>query len=326
MNIRFIFKLSKSILALLLLFSFIKPVVINAEDRLKVGILQYVEHEALDAARQGFEDRLNESSLADQIEIDVQNANGDQSNLQSISEKLVRDNDILFAIATPAAQALAIAEQTKPIFFAAVTDPVEAGLVDSNEKPGRNLSGTSDQAPIEDQVALLRAGFPEIKTVGMIYNASEVNSQIQAERAQELLGAEGIQVEVETVVSTNDIAQALNSLLNKVDAMFMVTDNTIDSAISLVGDMAKEKNIPTIGSSSSVVEANGLATVSNSYYDYGVQTADMLIRMLEENLSISEIPVEFGKDYKVIINDEFAEAIGVDGQALRESYEALDKE
>lgn len=326
MNIRFIFKLSKSILALLLLFSFIKPVVINAEDRVKVGILQYVEHEALDAARQGFEDRLNETSLADQIEIDVQNANGDQSNLQSISEKLVRDNDILFAIATPAAQALAIAEQTKPIFFAAVTDPVEAGLVDSNEKPGRNLSGTSDQAPIEDQVALLRAGFPEIKTVGMIYNASEVNSQIQAERAQELLDAEGIQVEVETVVSTNDIAQALNSLLNKVDAMFMVTDNTIDSAISLVGDMAKEKNIPTIGSSSSVVEANGLATVSNSYYDYGVQTADMLIRMLEENLSISEISVEFGKDYKVIINDEFAEAIGVDGQALRESYEALDKE
>lgn len=326
MNIRFIFKLSKSILALLLLFSFINPTGIHAEDRVKVGILQYVEHEALDAARQGFEDRLNESSLAEQIEIDVQNANGDQSNLQSISEKLVRDNDILYAIATPAAQALAIAEQTKPIFFAAVTDPVEAGLVDSNEKPGRNLSGTSDQAPIEDQVALLRAGFPEAKTVGMIYNASEVNSQIQAERAQELLNAEGIQVEVETVVSTNDIAQALNALLNKVDAMFMVTDNTIDSAISLVGDMAKEKNIPTIGSSNSVVEANGLATVSNSYYDYGVQTADMLIRMLEENLSISEMPVEFGKDYQVIINDEFAESIGVDAQALRESYEALDKE
>lgn len=326
MKTRFLRTLSQWLFMGLAFLCLVQPVAVQAQDVIKVGILQYVEHEALDAAREGFIDRLEESDYADRIEIDVQNANGDQSNLQSISEKLVRENDILYAIATPAAQALAIAEESKPIFFAAVTDAEEAGLVDSNEKPGRNISGTSDQAPVEDQVALLRAGFPEAETVGLIYNASEVNSQIQAEQAIELLEAEGLQVEVATVVSTNDIAQALNSLLNKVDAMFMVTDNTIDSAISLVGDMAKEKNIPTIGSSSTVVEANGLATVSNSYYDYGVQTADMLIRMLDEDLSISDMPVEFGQNYQVIINEDFAEAIGVDAQALRQSFEALEKE
>lgn len=291
---------------------------VNAqEEPIKIGILQYVEHEALDAAREGFIQRLEESEYGDRIEFDVQNASGNQTTLQSISEKIARDNDILYAIATPAAISLASLEQEKPIFIAAVTDPIEAGLAESMEEPGRNVTGTSDMQPLDEQVDLLVENFPEAKKIGLIYNSSEVNSQIQANQAIELLEERGLETVEATVVSTNDIAQALNSIITEVDAMFMVTDNTIDSAITLVGDIAKENNVPTIGSSDAVVEQNGLATISNSYTDYGTQTADMVIRMLDEGLTPAEMPIELGKDFEIVVNAEFAEAIGIDPESIK---------
>lgn len=287
------------------------------EETIKIGILQYVEHEALDAAREGFIERLEESDYADRIEFDVQNASGNQTTLQSISEKIARDNDILYAIATPAAISLASLEQEKPIFIAAVTDPVEAGLADSLEEPGRNVTGTSDMQPLEEQVDLLVNNFPDAENIGLIYNSSEVNSQIQADQAKELLEARGLNTVEATVVSTNDISQALNSIITEVDAMFMVTDNTIDSAITLVGDIAKENNVPTIGSSDAVVMQNGLATISNSYHDYGTQTADMVIRMLDEGLTPAEMEIELGKDFEIVVNEDFAEAIGIDPESIQ---------
>ncbi|MBZ6527145.1 ABC transporter substrate-binding protein [Aerococcaceae bacterium DSM 111021] len=282
------------------------------EEPIKIGVVQYVEHEALDAVLKGFQETLDNSDYAGRIEWDINNASGDQASLQSLSEKVARDNDILFAIATPAAQTLASVEQEKPIFIAAVTDPVEAGLAESLVAPGGNITGTSDMAPIEEQVDLLVRNFPDVETVGLIYNSSEVNSQVQAAVAVELLEAQGLKTEVQTVISTNDIAQVMNSVVGNVDAMFMVTDNTIDSAISLVGDIAKDAGIPTIGSSDSVVRTNGLATLSNSYEDYGIQTAEMVIRMLDEDLNPGEMEIELGKDFQIVVNEDFAEAIGVD--------------
>lgn len=286
------------------------------EEPIKIGVVQYVEHEALDAVLKGFQETLDNSDYADRIEWDINNASGDQASLQSLSEKVARDNDILFAIATPAAQTLASVEQEKPIFIAAVTDPVEAGLAESIEVPGGNITGTSDMAPIEEQVDLLVRNFPDVETVGLIYNSSEVNSQVQAAVAVELLEAQGLETEVQTVISTNDIAQVMNSVVGNVDAMFMVTDNTIDSAISLVGDIAKDAGIPTIGSSDSVVRTNGLATLSNSYEDYGIQTAEMVIRMLDEELNPGEMEIELGKDFQIVVNEDFAEAIGVDPSSI----------
>lgn len=286
------------------------------EETINIGVVQYVEHEALDAVLKGFQETLDNSAYGDRIEWDINNASGDQSSLQSLSEKVARDNDILFAIATPAAQTLAAVEQEKPIFIAAVTDPVEAGLADSIEAPGGNITGTSDMAPIEEQVDLLIRNFPDVETVGLIYNSSEVNSQVQAGVAVELLEEQGLATDVQTVISTNDISQVMNALVGNVDAMFMVTDNTIDSAITLVGDIAKEAGIPTIGSSDSVVRTNGLATLSNSYEDYGVQTAEMVIRMLDEDLNPGEMEIEFGKDFQIIVNEDFAEAIGVDPSTI----------
>lgn len=290
----------------------------HAQDpTIKIGVLQTVEHEALDAVLKGFQDTLADSSLKDRIEIEVQNASGDMANLQSMAEKLSRNSDILFAIATPAAQALATVEQEKPILIAAVTDPVEAGLADSIEKPGRNVTGTSDLAPINEQVDLLTRNFPDAKRVGIIYNSSEVNSVVLAELATQALNDRDIQVEVGTVTSSNDIAQVMGSLVKKVDAMFMVTDNTIDSAITLVGDLAKEAKIPTIGSSDSVVRANGLATLSNAYEDYGVQTAQMLIRMVEEDLKPADMPIEYADKLQLVVNEAFAEALGIDPASIK---------
>ena len=313
-------KIIKAVAVLTVLLSSFAGIQLTAsaqEETIKIGILQYVEHEALDAAREGFIERLEESEYGDRIEFDVQNASGNQTTLQSISEKIARDNDILYAIATPAAISLASLEQEKPIFIAAVTDPIEAGLAESMEEPGRNVTGTSDMQPLDEQVDLLVENFPEAKKIGLIYNSSEVNSQIQANQAIELLEERGLETVEATVVSTNDIAQALNSIITEVDAMFMVTDNTIDSAITLVGDIAKENNVPTIGSSDAVVEQNGLATISNSYTDYGTQTADMVIRMLDEGLTPAEMPIELGKDFEIVVNAEFAEAIGIDPESIK---------
>lgn len=282
------------------------------EEPIKIGVVQYVEHEALDAVLKGFQETLDNSEYGDRIEWDINNASGVQGSLQSLSEKVARDNDILLAIATPAAQTLAAVEQTKPIFIAAVTDPVDAGLAESLDLPGKNVTGTSDMAPIEEQVDLLVRNFPDAKKIGIIYNSSEVNSLVQAEAAIKELEARGLETEVQTVISTNDIAQVMGALVKNVDAMFMVTDNTIDSAISLVGDIAKDAGIPTIGSSDSVVRTNGLATLSNSYEDYGIQTAEMVIRMLDEDLNPAEMPIELGKDFQIVVNEDFAEAIGVD--------------
>ena len=281
---------------------------------IKIGVLQHVEHEALNDAQQGFFDRMNEE-YGDRIEWDIQNASGNMASLQSIAEKLARESDVLYAIATPAAQALAAVETEKPIFFSA---PLQAGLVDTMEEPGRNLTGTTNLGPIEDHVELLIKNFPDAKNIGILYNSSEVNAQHQVDLAVEAMEARDLTPVLGTITSTNDIQQILSSLIEEIDVLLMVTDNTVDSSIALVGDMAKAAGIPTVGSSDSVVKANGLMTISNSYIDYGVQTAEMAIRYLEEDLNVAEMPVEIGKNFVMIVNEEFAEAIGIDPATLVE--------
>lgn len=311
-------KISQLIMALALacmsVLSIAQPV--KAQDEpLKIGVLQHVSHVALDDTRDGFIERIDEL-FEGQVEWDLQNANGDMSALQSLSEKVARDNDIIFAIATPAAQALASVEQEKPIFFAAVAAPLEAKLVDSMEEPGRNLTGTTNLGPIADHVDLLLEIVPDAQNIGTIYNSSEVNAQHQVDIATEAIEAKGLNHVVQAVTNTNDISQVMNALVNESDAILLVTDNTIDSSITLVGDIAKEAGIALIGSSDSTIKANGLATISNSYFDYGVQTADMVKRMLDEDLSPAQMPVEIGNSFELVVNEDFAEAIGIDVSSL----------
>ncbi|PMB84347.1 hypothetical protein CJ205_06050 [Dolosicoccus paucivorans] len=158
--------------------------------------------------------------------------------------------------------------------------------------------------------------FPDIKTVGILYDSSAVNSVVQVEIAKKELENKGIKVEEQTVTSTNDVHQAMSAVARKVDGLFMVTDNTIDSAIQLVKDIALENKLPMIGTSKEVIEKHGLATMSNSYEDYGRQTADMIIRMLEDDLNVSQMPVEMGKDFELVVNEENAKKLGIDPKTI----------
>ena len=287
----------------------------KTDEPIKVGILQFAQVEALDSATEGVKEALEASGLS--VTFDVQNAQGDTSNLQSISQKLARDNDILVGVATPAAQALATAEKEKPIFFTAVTDAESAGLVASNDQPGGNVTGTSDMSPLKEQVALLKSIFPDAKTVGILYNSSEANSKFLVDNATPLLEDAGLTVETGTITSTNDIQQVLSSLLNKSDVLFGITDNTVDSAMTLVGNLAKEQQKGFVGSAVPAVEANGLATFGMSYLELGKQTGRMIIRHLEDDEAVSSMPVESSENLELVVNDDYAKEIGIDPESIK---------
>lgn len=286
----------------------------NGDESYTIGILQFMEHNSLTEAKDGFMDELKESGL--DIEFEVMNGQGDQSNLQSMSEQLSNNTDLMLAIATPAAQSLATVEQEKPILFTAVTDAEDAGLVDTNEVPGRNLTGTSDMVPIDEQIALLLSIVPDADTIGIIYSSSEPNSQIQANLAIEALEAAGINVEVSTVSSTNDVQQIMTSLAPKIDGLYIPTDNTIASTIATVGEVAEEYNLPVVGGDSNQVDGGALATYGISYEELGRQTARMAIEILQKGLSPAELPVEFSDNLELAVNEDMADAIGIDPDSI----------
>jgi len=288
--------------------------IVSAEDApIKIGVLQLVEHAALDAAYQGFVDALKEAGFEDgvNIEIDYQNAQADQSNLMTISERFVKNNvDLILAIATPAAQAVASATTTIPILFTAVTDPVAARLVESNEKPGLNVTGTTDAGPIDKQFALMKELFPDLKTIGIIYNSSEVNSEVQAKQAEEIAKEMGWEVKFGTITSVNDIEQVANSLAEKVDGFYAPTDNTIASAMPNLVKVAEEKKLPILGSEPGMVEGGALMTVGIDYFKLGQQTGKMAVKILKGEAVPAEMPVESLKDVDIVLNQATAKAIG----------------
>lgn len=287
---------------------------VDGDHEYSIGILQFMEHNSLSAARDGFMAELEASDL--NINFEVMNGQGDQSNLQSMSEQLANDTDLMLAIATPAAQSLATVEQEKPILFTAVTDPVDAGLVDSNENPGRNLTGTSDMVPIDQQIALLLSIVPDADTIGIIYSSSEPNSEIQANLAIEALEKEGIKVETATVTSTNEVQQVMSSLASRIDGLYIPTDNTIASTIATVGEVAMEHNLPVVGGDSNQVEGGALATYGISYEELGRQTAKMAIEILKNGVSPADLSVEISEKLELAINQEMAKAIGIDPDSI----------
>lgn len=296
----------------------LQGVAVKADEVLKIGILQYVEHDSLNAAYLGVIEGLEELGYVEgeNLEIEYLNAAADNANLQSMSEKLVNGNDYLVAIATPAAQALANVTQEKPIYFSAVSDPVGSGLVESLEKPGTNVTGATDAAPLEQQATLVAQVAPDAKRVALLYNAGESNSVPQAQEAKGYLEALGYEVEEATLTSTNDVSQVVGSLVGKVDAIFTVTDNTVASAMTLVGDLAIEAQLPLIGGSEDMVLQNGLVTYGMSYYDLGKQTAEMLVRQIKTNEPIEEMAVEKAKTFKLVVNEDVAEKLGINPEEI----------
>lgn len=280
---------------------------------LKVGIVQIVEHPALDAARNGFLETLKKAGYEEgkNLTVNYQNAQGDANNLQPIAQKQAADKpDLILAIATPSAVAMASATKDIPILITAVTDPAGAKLVKSAEKPDTNVTGTNDMNPIKDQLELLQKLVPSAKKVGVIYNAGEQNSQTQVKMVKELALGLGLEIAEATVTSSADVMQATQSLVGKVQAIYVPTDNTVVSAAASVLQVSDKAKIPVIAGESSVVDKGGLATIGIDYAKLGQQTGDMALRIIKGEKP-QDMPIESQKDFAITVNKKNADAIGV---------------
>lgn len=280
---------------------------------LKIGIVQIVEHPALDAAREGFLETFKENGYEEgkNLTVDYQNAQGDQSILQSIAQKFASAKlDLVLAIATPSAQAMASSTQSIPILITAVTDPVSAKLVNSMDKPETNITGTTDMNPLKEQFELLMKLVPTAKNVGIIYNAGEVNSQVQVKLAKEIAANMSLKVVEATVTTSADILQASQSLVGKVDAIYIPTDNTVVSAAQSVVQVANKNNIPIISGESSVVDKGALATIGINYKKLGKQTGDMALRVVKGE-EPQTMPIESQKEFDTVINKSTASLLGL---------------
>jgi putative ABC transport system substrate-binding protein len=292
----------------------------SGDEKKTVGVLQLVQHNSLDAAYEGFKEGLAEGGYKEgkNLTIDYQNAQNSQDNLRSMSERLVReDPDLLLGIATPAAQSLLNATTDIPIVVTAVTDLEEAHLVASNEKPGGNVTGTTDMVPIKEQINLLLSIVPDAKTIGIMYNNGEANSKLQADLAEKELKKAGVKVKVLTANSTNDVQQVTTSLANDVDGIYIPTDNTFASAASVVGEVAKETKTPVVAGSVDQVKEGGLATVGIDYKHLGQQTGEMAAKILDGDKTPADLPVESPKDPELYINKDMAEALGINPDSIK---------
>lgn len=284
----------------------------------KIGVIQLTEHPALDAANEGFIAALDDSGI--DYTVDQQNAQGDQSACQTIASKLVNDDDdLILAIATPAAQAVAGSTTEIPIVGTAVTDFAEAGLVESNDAPGGNVTGTSDLNPVSDQIALLQRLVPQAKTVGILYCSAEDNSGIQAELAEEACKNAGLATQRFTVSSSNEIQQVVESMAGKVDAVYAPTDNVIAAGIATVSMVANENGLPVICGEENMVNGGGLATYSLNYRDLGYRAGEMAVKILKGEAKPADMPIEHlsGDDLKLVVNEDTAKTLGIDVSGLQ---------
>ena len=283
------------------------------EGMITIGILQYVTHNALDSAREGFVKALADNGFTEGVNVifDVQNAQADGNNLSTMSNRFVNNKvDLVLAIATPAAQSIASLTNDIPILFTAVTDPVDARLVASAEAPSGNVTGTNDMNPIAEQFDLLAKLVPEAKTVGIMFTSSEDNSVLQAGIAKTEAEKRGLTVVEQTVTNANDVQQAAQSLVGKCDAIYVPTDNTLASAIPTLGAVAEEAKIPVICGEANMVLGGGFATLGINYFNLGYQTGEMAVRVLNGE-STATMPVESLKEFDFTINGNVADALGI---------------
>jgi putative ABC transport system substrate-binding protein len=269
-------------------------------DKVSVGIVQLVEHAALDAANRGFVDALASKGYKEgqNISYDRQNAQADQSNLQNIAHRFVNNKvNLICAIATPAATA--------------VTDYKTAKLVKDNAKPGTNVTGTTDMNPVEQQLDLLLKLVPNAKSVGVIYCSSEVNSQLQVDILKKAATAKGVTVHEATVSNVNDIQQAARSLVGKVQAIYVPTDNVLASAMPTLASVTEEAKLPVICGEGGMVKAGGVATLGVDYYKLGFQAGEMAADILSGKSKPADMAIQAQKEFKALVNLKEAEKIGL---------------
>ena len=281
-----------------------------------IGLLQLVEHTSLDQISAAIQDEIA-AEAADyglNVTVNFQNAQGDTTTVNSICQQFVADKvDLIIAIATPAAQgaAAAVSGTEIPVIFSAVTDPVSAQLVEKLDAPEGNITGTSDNIPVENIFALAEELTPDAKSFGLIYNTSEVNSVSVIEEAKAYLDANGKTYIESAVTTSGDVQTAAQNLCSKCDAVFVPIDNTVASAMSVLADEAIKAKVPVYVAADSMVADGGLASVGVNYTNLGTQTGVMALKALS-GTPISQLPVEVSKEADVVVNAETAAAIGVD--------------
>ena len=285
------------------------------KDVFRIGISQFITHQSLDATREGFVDELAKQGYVEgkNIEIDLQNAQGEQRNLKTISQQLAESSNVVLAIATPSAQSLANTTQTTPVIFSAVTDPVSAKLVESREHPGGNVTGTSDQSSdaISTQINLIKKVLPKAKTIGILYTQSEPNSVVQKDEAKRLLEEKGFTVVEKTILDSNNVKAAAESLMTEVEMVFVPTDNIISSTMETVKQVSIKHKVPVFGGSTEMVAVGGLYNYGTNYEELGRQTARMLVRVLKGEKP-ENIAVELPEKLELHTNQEMADALGID--------------
>lgn len=289
----------------------------DSGDAYKIGVIQYVQHDALDSSNEGFFAALDDSGI--NYVADQQNAAGEASTCQTIAETLVNDgSDLIFAVATPAAQAVAGVTAEIPIVLTAVTDPHDSGLVADNEAPGGNITGTSDLTPVNEQIDLLQQLMPEAKTIGLLYCSAESNSVLQAEMAKEACQAAGLETVDYTVSSSNEIQTVVESMVGKVDAVYAPTDNMIAAGMATVAMVANENSLPVFCGEEGMVDEGGLATYGINYYELGYKAGQMAVRILTEGADPAEMPIEYlsSEECALHVNEDTASQLGIDISGL----------
>ncbi|NQH27465.1 ABC transporter substrate-binding protein [Streptococcus suis] len=285
----------------------------NSTEKVKIGVLQFVTHDSLDEIYKGIKAGLEEGgySITDNLEIDFMNAEGDQSQVQTMSKKLVDNgNELLIGIATPAAQGLANATTELPIIMGAVTDPVGANLVTDLKNPGGNITGVSDQTPVADAVSLIKEITPDAKTIGVLYSSNEDNSKIQVAEFKAAAEEAGYTVLEYAVASSNEIAATVEVASSKADVLFTPVDNTVASAFSTVVSVANKTKTPIFTSVEDMVEGGGIASVTLSQYDLGVATGKMAAKILD-GANPADTPVQIFNEGTVVVNQKVAKELGI---------------
>jgi len=290
-----------------------QPKTTSNSEMKNIGVIQLVQHDALDASNKGFVDALKEKGYEEgkNITIEQQNAQGEQTNAQTICSQFVdAKKDMIFAIATPAAQAAYNSSKEIPIVFTAVTDPVAAEIAKDWKSSGTNVTGTSDKVPVEDQIKLLKQLLPEAKTVGVIYNTSETNSVIQVDELKAAAEKEGLQIKEIGVTNVNEINQNLASALSEIDVLYTPTDNTVASGYALVGNLCVGAGVPIIGAEEAVVDKGGLASIGIDYYKLGKEAGYKAAEILDGK-SPSDIEITTLSEMAFTINTDVADKLGI---------------
>ena len=275
-----------------------------------IGTAVYVSHPALQAVLDGFEEVLKEDGI--NYKLINENAQGDPANTTTIASSFASNSsiDLILAVSTPVAQAMAGAEKDRPILFAAVTDPVTDGLVPSWDKAGKNITGTSDLNPDAHPVSLVQEAMPDVKTIGVLYSSSESNSLAQVDAYKTEAAQLGVTLKLQAITSASEVATGLEAL-SGVDAILIPTDNTVVASISTVIQFGQEKKIPVFCADNSTVALGTVATRGLSYHDQGRRTGEMAVEILRDGKSISDIKPEATTDTELLVNPDAAARYGL---------------